>query len=191
MKKTAWILGGIGVFVVGGALLNAAGFPTDTTPTATETTAGTEATPEPDPEAAEPDQQSGNDAADYGNDSDGGLLSRSKDLAQLDFPEPDAFNAHISDRYNGSAELNSGDLQVRIDSSGFKLTDQGNTAQVLEELGTAGRFDYDSVTISLDTGKGNWGYRYAPDTVDEIAENDVIVDRIWDLAESGTNFAYD
>lgn len=116
--------------------------------------------------------------------------SRSKDLAQLDFPSIEDFDAHISDRYDGTASLYGGELTVTIATSEFEHSDQMNTARVLEEAGHGAEFDYDTITVTADTPSGNWGYRYTPDTVQDVVDEKILPTDVWDAAEAGTNFAY-
>lgn len=108
----------------------------------------------------------------------------------LDFPSVEALNEHVAERFAGTAELIKDDLTVMIESKGFELSDKGETVKVLEDVGEGVKFDYDTLTVASNTDTGTWGYRYDRDTVEEAAENDVLVDKVWNLADTGTNNAY-
>lgn len=127
-----------------------------------------------------------------GNDD---MPSRSKDLAALDFPDIDALSEHIADRYNGEASLTEGgeldgEIMVNLESSTFEHSDQMNTFQTLEDIGHGASFDYEWVSVTSDTPTGHWGYRYTPDTVQEVVDESIMPTDIWDAAEDGANFAY-
>lgn len=108
----------------------------------------------------------------------------------LEFPDVEALNNHIDERFDGSAELAGEDLTVMIESKGFEMSDKGQTVKVLEDVGEGVEFDYDTLTITAQTDNGAWGYRYDADTVKEASENEVMVDKAWSLADTGTNNAY-
>ncbi|MGO1623301.1 hypothetical protein [Flaviflexus sp.] len=110
--------------------------------------------------------------------------------APLEFPDVQSLNEHIADRFNGTAELVDEDLTVMIESKGFEMSDKGQTVKVLEDVGEGVQFDYDTLTVTAQTDNGAWGYRYDADTVTEASESEVLVDKAWSLADTGTNHAY-
>lgn len=110
--------------------------------------------------------------------------------APLEFPDVQSLNEHIADRFNGTAELVDEDLTVMIESKGFEMSDKGQTVKVLEDVGEGVQFDYDTLTVTAQTDSGAWGYRYDADTVTEASESEVLVDKAWSLADTGTNHAY-
>lgn len=127
--------------------------------------------------------------------SDDDTPSRSKDLAALDFPDMDSLSDYMADHHGGEATMTKhgslkGEIMVMIESKGFELSDKGETVKVLEEIGHGVDFDYKWATVASNTDSGNWGFRYTADTVQEMTENDVLVDKVWNLAENGVNAAY-
>ena len=110
--------------------------------------------------------------------------------APLEFPDAQSLNEHIADRFNGTAELVDEDLTVMVESKGFEMSDKGRTVKVLEDVGEGVEFDYETLTITAQTDSGAWGYRYDADTVKEASESEVLVDKAWSLADTGTNHAY-
>lgn len=110
--------------------------------------------------------------------------------APLEFPDVQSLNEHVADRFNGTAELVDEDLTVMVESKGFEMSDKGRTVKVLEDVGEGVEFDYETLTITAQTDSGAWGYRYDADTVKEASESEVLVDKAWSLADTGTNNAY-
>lgn len=113
--------------------------------------------------------------------------------APLDFPDVEALNEHVADRFDGTAELVKDDLTVMVESKNSELQDQDRTLKVLEDVGEGVKFDYDTLTVTAQTDNGSWGYRYDHDTVTEVAEAgpaETVVTEIWDKADTGTNNAY-
>ena len=115
--------------------------------------------------------------------------------APLEFPDVDTMDTHVSDKYNGSAELAGQDLTIMVESKGSELQDQDRTLKVLEDVSEGARFDYDTLTITAQADNGSWGYRYDANTVDQIADADtgdgsIVVTEVWDKADTGTNNAY-
>lgn len=116
--------------------------------------------------------------------------------APLDFPNIEALNEHVADKYNGQAKLNGGsDLMIGVESKNSELQDQDRTLKVLEDVGEGVQFDYDTVSISSEPDKGEWGYQYTRETVQKIAgasvgDGSVVVTEIWDNTERGYNTAY-
>ena len=113
--------------------------------------------------------------------------------APLDFPNVEALDQHLADRFGGASELSGDDLTVMVESKNSELQDQDRTLKVLEDVGEGVKFDYDTLTVTAQADAGSWGYRYDHDTVTEVAEAgpaEVVVTEIWDKAETGTNNAY-
>lgn len=113
--------------------------------------------------------------------------------ASLDFPNTEALDQHLADRFGGASELTDDDLTIMVESKNSELQDQDRTLKVLEDVGEGVKFDYDTLTVTAQTDNGTWGYRYDHDTVDEIAEAgpaEIVVTEIWDKADTGTNNAY-
>lgn len=115
--------------------------------------------------------------------------------APLEFPDIEALNEHIDERFDGTAELVKDDLTVMVESKNSELQDQDRTLKALEDIGEGAAFDYDTLTITAKADSGSWGYRYDHDTVDKIAgastgDGSIIVTEIWDKADTGTNNAY-
>lgn len=113
--------------------------------------------------------------------------------APLDFPNVEALDQHLADRFGGASELTGDDLTVMVESKNSELQDQDRTLKVLEDVGEGVKFDYDTLTVTAQTDNGSWGYRYDHDTVNKIAEAgpaEVVVTEIWDKADTGTNNAY-
>lgn len=113
--------------------------------------------------------------------------------APLDFPNVEALDQHLADRFGGASELTGDDLTVMVESKNSELQDQDRTLKVLEDVGEGVKFDYDTLTVTAQADAGSWGYRYDRDTVDKIAQAgpaEVVVTEIWDKADTGTNNAY-
>lgn len=111
----------------------------------------------------------------------------------LDFPNVEALDQHLADRFGGASELTGDDLTVMVESKNSELQDQDRTLKVLEDVGEGVKFDYDTLTVTAQTDNGSWGYRYDHDTVTEVAKAgpaEVVVTEIWDKADTGTNNAY-
>lgn len=121
--------------------------------------------------------------------------SRSDELASLDFPDMESLSDFMADHHGGEATMTEqgplkGEIMVMIESKGFELSDKGETVKVLEEIGHGVDFDYEWATVASNTESGNWGFRYTESTVHEMSENEVLVDKVWNLAEDGVNAAY-
>lgn len=116
--------------------------------------------------------------------------------APTTFANIDELNTHIADKYSGTAKLNGGtEIMMSVESKNTELQDQDRTLKVLEEVGTGAEFDYNTVSIGSKPDKGEWGYRYAHDVVQDIAnasvgDGSIVVTEIWDKAEHGYNTAY-
>lgn len=112
--------------------------------------------------------------------------SRSNEIAELNFPTVEDLNTHTAEKYDGSADLHDGNLTITIETRGTELQDKDATLKVLEEIGNAATFDYNTVTI---TAPGTFGCRYDADQTDDAANGNITVTNIWDHAETctGTN----
>ena len=138
-------------------------------------------------------------ACSSGNDENEKSLTEQneEELAALSFPDVDALSEHLQSELDvNDASLDEsggaidGDLSISANSQGTELQDKNLTADILETVAHGVEFDYETVTVAILGDPGVCGNRYDRDTVEDFADNGIIITNIWDNAESTSGCNY-
>ena len=111
-------------------------------------------------------------------------INSTDDLAtHLDdfIPEVEAFTESETNP-DFDADRDADRLQVEFTSNGLQNTDQKATADVIEAAAVA-TFDFDILMITGATSSGTWSYLYNSKTVEQLSDQGVVVDEVWDEAD--------
>lgn len=81
-------------------------------------------------------------------------------------------------------------LHVEFTSKGLQNTDQKATADAIEAAAVA-TFDFDILMITGTTSSGTWSYLYNSNTVEQLSDQGVVIDEVWDAADQDYDPVHD